>query len=182
MNGFHVPNPITASAGGTIPAPFAVFKLLEALAPSLIGDGFSAVPGGLRLDTVAVDIIIDPEAALGDQNSNNYVLKHGCDLFIVTDTTTGLIMSATVRAEDGLRHIADMRPWFQVSTPSLVLVSPTAATHGHGGAAVVIAANAAVRVTGLLCGSAGQLDRGFNDAHILTDLWRDVLTMGRAAA
>jgi hypothetical protein len=181
MIAFHVPNPITVSrSDASLTAPFAVFKLLEALAPSLVSDRFSAVPGGLHLHASAVDVIIDPDVALKGHDQLDYVRQHGHDLVVVADTPNGLVASTTIRCDEGVKCIADMRPWFQVSCAGLIFVAPMATTHGHGGPAVLVSPNAAARLTSILCRSTRQMEKGFEDAHVLAGLWRDVLTMGRA--
>lgn len=187
MSAIHVPNPITFT-GETrdIPAPFAAFKLLEALAPPLVADGFSSVPGGLRLDVARVDVILDPAAAgledLPDLVAADYIERHEVSLVVVADSALGMMATAICPYDGRLVRMAGLRPWFHVDARSLQLVQ--AGLPGDGGwvEAFIVAPDRPAWRTKLLLSFERDLQRGLEDAHVLADLWRDVLLAARAAA
>lgn len=187
MSAIHVPNPITFThKTGDIPAPFAAFKLLEALAPALVADGFSAVPGGLRLDDARVDVILDTIAAgldeMPDLAAADYIERHQASVVFVTDTSLGM-MAAVICAHEGrLVRMAGLRPWFHVDSGQLQLVQPSVPGDSGWVEAFIVPPDRPARPTKLLLNSVDELERGIEDAHMLADLWRDVLGAGRAAA
>jgi hypothetical protein len=182
----HVPNPITfTNENAHIPAPFAAFKLLEALAPALVADGFSCVPGGLRLDDARVDLILHPAAAgledVSDLVAADYIDRHAVSLVVITDNPMGMMADVICAHEGRLVRMTGLRPWFHVDASSLQLVQTGLPGDGGWVEAFIVAPNRPAWRTKLLLSCERDLRRGLEDAHVLADLWRDVVAGSVAA-
>jgi hypothetical protein len=185
MSTIRVPNPITFTGEAAIPAPFAAFKLVEALAPQLVADRFASIPGGLRLLDAGTDIILNAAAAGLDNHDRNqvadHVKRHQVSALMTTDTAVGLTATAWFLRRGQPHSMSGLRPWFHVDAEGLIFAA-SPADHGDRVEAFVVPPDKPAQPTTLLLQTASDLVRGIESAHVLIDMWRDILLVGRFSA
>ncbi|OYQ33937.1 hypothetical protein CHU93_02770 [Sandarakinorhabdus cyanobacteriorum] len=185
MSTIHVPHPITFTAEAAIPAPFAAFKLVEALAPHLVADRFATIPGGLRLLDAGTDVIMNAAAAGLDNHDRNqvaeHVKRHQVSAIIITDTAVGLTATAWFLRRGQPHSMSGLRPWFHVDAEGLIFAA-SPANHGDRVEAFVVPPDKPAQPTTLMLPTADDLVRGIESAHVLIDMWRDILLVGRFSA
>ncbi|MBU6166054.1 MAG: hypothetical protein KGQ52_07970 [Alphaproteobacteria bacterium] len=186
MSTIHVPNPITCTGEAPIPAPFAAFKLVEALAPQLVADRFATIPGGLRLLDAGTDIILNAAAAGLDNHDRNqvadHVTRHQVSALSITDTAVGLTATAWFLRRGQPHCMSGLRPWFHVDAEGLIFAASPANDLGDRVEAFVVPPDKPAQPTTLLLRTADDLVRGIESAHLLIDMWRDILLVGRFSA
>jgi hypothetical protein len=183
VNRSHVMNPVR-TFGAALGGPngsFAAFKLLEALAPALVQTNFAACPGGLRINDAEVDIILDANAAklaAMSKPSVDYLAETGFSLLTFEDSNAGLSASLVTDSDSGLIYVPNLRPWFTLEQTNLILVQDTAQNEDNSIEAVCVSADRPVQRFTRLFITQEELQRGFDEANTLADLWREVIWLG----